>query len=93
VAKKRKNKTGPLRRPDDTPHTHEVIDWALGQRLPVWRPASSHLKIGPWNYYPTKRTFNSDVAVRVKLVGFEEFQRAVLKWLANERRKWASLRE
>ena len=85
ASKKRKTEEGPLRRPDDYQHTLEVIAWAESERLPMRRPGPHHLKIGPWNYYPTKRTFNSDTAVKVTSHGFEEFKLAVRRWFEEQR--------
>lgn len=85
TSKRRKTEEGPLRRLGDGEHTLEVIAWAEEQRLPMRRPGPHHLKIGPWNYYPTKRTFNSDNAVKVTARGFDEFKLAVRRWFEEQR--------
>lgn len=93
MARKRKGPSGPLQLPGDNEHILEVISWALHEKLPINRPGPHHLKIGPLNYYPTKKTFNSDIAVTVKFHGFEEFKVAALAWRAHITQNLQSLWE
>lgn len=93
MGRKKKGPPGPLHLQDDSEHIREVIAWALKEGLPIRRPGPHHLKIGPFNYYPTKRRFNSDMAVSVKIHGFEQFQTAVSKWRDHVIRRIESLWE
>lgn len=72
--------TLPLRRDDDLPQTLEAITWAEKHDLPIRRPSPYHLKIGPWNYYPTRMTFNTDLLPAQMRAGFLAFTEAVLTW-------------
>jgi hypothetical protein len=79
MRKKRKKPKQPLKRPGDLQHTIAVVDWALAENLQIWRPSAYQLKIGPWNYYPTNKAFNSDANPAKKHSGFSNFKEAVLK--------------
>lgn len=70
----------PLRCDGDLPHMLEVINWAQAQGLPIRRPSIYQLKIGPWNYYPSRTTFNTDMLPEQKRAGFLAFTEAVLAW-------------
>lgn len=91
MARKRKEPEGPLRREGDSEHTREVIDWAEAAQLPIRRPDEFQLKIGPFNYYPTKRTFHSDAAKATRLYGFDLLKELATKWWAAEQLKHLSL--
>ncbi len=73
----------PLRLPYDLAHTTAVIDWAENEGFPVTRPTEYQIKIGPWNYYPKRQKFYSDVNPAQTQQDFENFKRAVLRWNAN----------
>jgi len=79
----KKKKTHPLILPDDLPHTVAFVKWAQKHKLPVRRTSPFQYKIGPWNYYPTKQTFNSDDKPEVKLKGFGLLKQHVLDWRDN----------
>lgn len=76
----KKRKSLPLRLPGDSVHHIAFVSWAQKQTLPIERPSPYQYKIGPWNYYPTRQTFNSDHEPSAKLNGFALFKEKVLKW-------------
>lgn len=77
MGRSRKTPPIPLSLPDDDPHFAEVVSWAEGEGFAIRRPSPSALKIGPFNYWPTKRKFNSDHAPHLIRWGYEEFKAAV----------------
>lgn len=83
----------PLRLIDDDEHTLEVIRWAEEKGLPIRRPGPHHIKVGPWNYYPSREAFNCDHKPAERQIGFEEFKRAVARWMEGQRRELQSLEE
>jgi hypothetical protein len=69
-----------LRQPDDSEEMTNAIAWLVAQGLPVRRVSIHQVKVGPWNLYPDRGSFNRDDMPAKREGGFEAFQEQVAFW-------------
>lgn len=77
MAKKTKR---PLSAPTDTLEMRAAVAWCSLQGLPVRRVSDHQIKVGSFNLWPVKGTWNHDEAPQKRPGGFPAFQKAVLAW-------------
>lgn len=68
-----------LHQPNDTAAMEREITLLTSHKLKVSRKSVHHIKIGPFNRYPDKGSWNSDFDLHGKR-NFDEFLAAVLAW-------------
>jgi hypothetical protein len=68
-----------LRQPNDTAAMQREITILTSHKLKVLRKSIYHIKIGPFNRYPDKGSWNSDLDLKGKK-HFDDFLAAVLAW-------------
>lgn len=73
-----------LQQPGDTQKMGNAIAWCAAQGMTVRRVSQHQIKIGPWNFYPDKGTFNRDDLPRKQVGGFPAFQAAISAWWNGE---------
>ncbi|ARR52351.1 hypothetical protein HY78_02195 [Rhizorhabdus wittichii DC-6] len=69
-----------LRQPDDTPQFRAAIDWLDNQGFKATRPSPHQLKIGPFNFYPNKGSWNSDFDPKRKTGGLKVIEKKLRGW-------------
>lgn len=77
-----KKQTMALRQSGDSSLMMNAIAWCSAQGLPVRRVSPHQIKVGPWNFYPNRGSFNRDDLPEKQLGGFPAFQAAVRAWWA-----------
>jgi hypothetical protein len=83
MAKKRNRS---LSTPDDTPEMRTAVAWCSLQGLPVRRVSDHQIKVGSFNLWPGKGTWNHDEMPQKRPGGFPAFKKAVLAWWKPESR-------
>lgn len=79
-----KKKSMDLRQSGDSRQMSSAIAWCSAQGLPVRRVSMYQLKVGPWNLYPDRGSFNRDDLPKKQTGGFPAFQTAVRDWWDRE---------
>lgn len=78
----------PLTNPNDSYAFRSAIAWCSKQGLPARRVSPYQLKVGPFNFYPDRGTFNRDDIQPKQTGGFEAFSEAVGIWRRSEKQKY-----
>ncbi|RVT93132.1 hypothetical protein [Sphingomonas crocodyli] len=75
-----KKQRRPLTNENDSPEMRRVIAWCSSHSLPIRRVSDHQIKVGAFNFWPSKASWNLDHSPQKKTGGEAAFRKAVLKW-------------